>query len=280
MRDLESIFVREYKEAVKASIGSKGIYDVPLPPVVKQWEVSGTDMYNVRDIKESEFSALENKYVRKVPSKYAIQRRVVDKVTRNPKTDEEGNLLYKEVKVPVSSIAVFSHQNLKLKYSWFASDSCKNGYGYVDYIVQDGKQHDKLYIYILPKSVLYKVNQTALVMTTKGSMKNYTGVGYQTWSMGIIHFFVIPYKPNVSYENTRVLATRGDCLYKKYLDCIIKYWLSVNFIPELNLSELGDGSNLTQKLVPDSGENYIPCESIPLNGKEIYGSEGGTGVEN
>lgn len=266
---LESIFVSEFRNEV-ANIGYKDIYSIPLPSECANWYVSGTELYAVNGIESQYYSKLNKTIVRRVPRGYTIKRRVIDKVSRSYKRNEEGNFIYESFPQSNGSVAVISKAVISLPYSEYKKKLSKDGYGYIDFI--KNKDGGAEYIYVLPKSVLYKVNQTALVLSVK-NMKNYAGCGYMTWDSGMIFLHVIPYNPNISYSGTRILKTGYSLDYNSDIQKIIEYWQKINIIPNLALCYLNDGSNLALKGTSVGYSEYNPVELLALCDKQIYGSD-------
>lgn len=269
MRSLEDVFVKEFREATSMTAGYKDIYSIPLPKVSESWEVSGTELYAVKGIEEEYYEKLNLSLVKKLPRDKVAKRRKIDKVTRSFKKDDKGEYIYEDYKVPEGSIVVLSDKQIDLPYSMYLKNT--SGYGYIDFVGSGDKIQ---YMYVLPKSVLYRVNQTALVLSVK-SMKSYAGKGYQTWNNGVIFLHVIPYSPNAKYVGSKVLKTGTTINYLKEIDAIVSYWESNLLIPSIKLSELQTGVNLALKSISISYDSYIPIEPLPISDKEIFGSEGG-----
>lgn len=251
--------------------GCKNVFSIPLPSQVDTWEVSGTELYGLKGITEPYYSELNNKIVKKLPKNYEAKRRVIDRVTRTFKKDSEGNPIYEEVKIPSGSIVVLSEIQIGLPYDRYKITT-KDSYGYIDFVVEGDKT---LYMYIVPKEVCYKVNQTALALSVK-SMKNYSGMGYTTWSSGVIYLHVIPYNPNAKYVGTKILKTGHSTSYEDEIRHIVDYWVVTGYIPDIKFCKLMNEENLCLKPTVVGYDFYIPIESIPISSKEIFGSEGGT----
>ena len=271
MKTLEEIFTREFKQSV-SNVGYKDIYKVPLPPECKLWNISGSELYVVKGVPEEEspYNKLNSKVVKQVPQDSAIARRVIDKAIRGFKKDENGNYVYEEYKVPSGSIVVISCENISVPYKGY-KNATKSGYGYVDFVdTKEGRQ----YMYVLPKSVLYGVNQTALALSVT-NMKNYSGSGYTTWNNGVIFLHVIPYNPRSKYVGSKILATKCSLDYSYEVGQILKFWQKNRVIPDLRLCVLGDGSNLALKKTAVGYTEYIQVQPLALGDREIYGSEEG-----
>jgi len=277
-KTLESVFASEFRREV-SNIGYKDIYKIPLPDECSNWYVSGTELYAVKGINQAYYSLLNNSILRKVPRAFDIKRRVIDKVSRGYAKNPDGSYLYEDFSIPSGSIAVLSEKVINLPYSEYKKKVDKEGYGYVDLISFSGKTE---YIYVLPKSVLYKVNQTALALSVT-NMKNYAGSGYMTWNNGTIFLHIIPYNPNSKYSGSRILKTGYSLNYRNEINVLLNYWQDingVNLIPNISLCALSDGSNLVLKGTTVGYDSYSPVESLALSDKEIYGVEVQEGCNN
>lgn len=275
-KTLEDIFVGEFRNAV-SNVGNKDIYKIPLPQECNDWEVSGTEEFLVRDATADHYSALNGIVVRKLPKSYLAKRRVIDKATRSFKRDARGEYVYEDVPIPTGSMMVISKRNLKIPYKDYAKRqiSVKDpnyGYGYIDF-VQKGNSVE--YLYILPKTCLYLVHQTALVLSVK-NMKNYSGVGYTTWNSGVIYLHVIPYNPNASYVGSRVLKTGVSTSFSTEINKIVDFWQQSGVIPNISLCNTLSGGNLVLKTTAVGYDGYVPVDDLAIGDREIYGSEGDT----
>lgn len=266
MSNLESIFVREFKNSVR-EVGYKDIFKIPLPECSKDWKVSGTELYAIKGIEAPYYSTLNKTIVKRLPRDKEAKRRVIDKVTRSFKVDEEGKYVYEDYKVPTGSVVVISDMQIELPYQMYVKP--KDGYGYIDYVMgKDGIE----YMYVLPKTVLYKINQTALVLSVK-DMKNFTGMGYTSWTSGKIFLHIIPYSPSSKYTGSKVLETKYSLNYNEEVNEIVKFWQEAGVIPNITLCQLQDDTNLCLKPTTVGYEDYMPVEPLPLSDKEIYGAE-------
>lgn len=268
MQSLESIFVREFREAIQ-DIGYKDVYRVPLPESSSRWDVSGTDVYAIKGIEKEEFMLLNGKAVRRLPRGVVAKKRVIDKANRSFKRDAEGKFVLTDVSIPSGSMVVISSVKLELGFKWWSK--CMDGYGYVDTVISKGKRE---YLYIVPKYVLYRINQTALVLSVK-NMKNYAGMGYTTWRNGKIFLHIVPYKPNAQYTGSKILKTGYGINYSNEITEIVDYWQSIGYIPQIQLCSLSDGSNLCLTNTVVGYESYSPVEYMPISDSEVYGSEEG-----
>lgn len=225
-------------------------------------------MYKVKDISDSAFEGLEGELVKKLPSGTVAKQRVINPVNRLFQKNEDGTYVYKDYPVSTGSIVVRSDKDLSIPFEYWKNP--KEGYGYVDFVIS--REYGMEFMYMLPRNCLYKVNQTALVLSVK-DMKNYMGMGYTTWNTGKIFLHVVPYNPNSSYVGSKVLKTGNSLDYKKEITAIVNFWQENNVVPEIRLCALEDGSNLCLKPTTVGYEEYDPIEMLPIGDKEIYGSE-------
>ena len=265
MQNLETLFVRELRDSVVVN-GAKDIYKIPLPQECAGWNVSGCQMYAVRGCEEEDFKQLEGFLVKALPRGVVAKQRVIDPSTRKFKV-EDGKYAYKNYPIQSGSIAVISKRKLVLPYKWW--QGTENGFGYIDYKMSKSGME---YLYVLPKSILYRVHQTALVLSVK-NMKNFAGMGYTTWNNGKIFLHVVPYNPNASYVGSRVLATGCTLDYSEKITKIVDFWQVVGLVPEIRLCQLMDGTNLCLSETIVGYDDYQRLDDLPLNEKEVYGEE-------
>lgn len=252
------------------NVGYKDIFKIPLPEECSKWYVSGTNLYKVKDIKNTAFQGLEGKIVKGLPSGTVAKQRIINPVNRQFKKDENGNYLYNDYTVSSGSMVVVSDEDLEIPFSYWKSP--KEGYGYVDFVLS--RERGMEFMYMLPKESLYKVNQTALVLSVK-DMKNYMGMGYNTWNSGKIFLHVIPYNPRSQYVGSKILKTGYSLNYNEEIKTIVNFWQSCGLIPEIRLCYLEDESNLCLKPTTVGYDEYEPVEMLPICDREVYGSDGG-----
>ena len=264
MQNLESIFIKEFRNVVR-DVGYKDVFRVPLPEECRGWEVSGTELYGVKGISETYYSVLNYSTVKRLPRGTVAKRRVIDKATRGFRMDSEGNYVYEDYRVPSGSLVVVSDRKIYLPYSEYVKPS--PGYGYVDFVITPSGSE---FMYVLPKSVLYRVNQTALALSVR-DMKGYSGMGYTSWRNGKIFLHIIPYNPSSKYVGSRILKTKHSLDYTSEILEIVSYWQSTGFIPDIRLCGLQDGTNLVTKPTVIGYSEYNPLETLPLSEREVYG---------
>lgn len=273
-KTLEDIFVGEFRKST-SNVGYKDIFKILLPQECNDWSVSGTDEFLVKGIKLNTYAGLNQKLVRRLPRGTVARKRVIDKATRTYKRDtKSGDYLYEEVEVPTGSMVVVSKVNLEVPYKDYAKHTVSTkdpnyGFGYIDFVQKKGSVE---YLYIIPKIYLYLVHQTALVLSVK-NMKNFSGMGYVTWTNGVIYLHVVPYSPTAQYIGSRVLKTGHGVNYDKDIQTILNFWQQSCIIPNISLCSLSSGGNLVLKPTAVGYDEYIPVDDLAIGDKEVYGSE-------
>lgn len=275
MKTLEEIFIQEFKESTIPL--KEDIFSVPLPQECSKWNVLKEDIFAVKGIpKDNPFFGLNKSFVFELPKGTVAKRRVIDRVTRSFKRDSNDKFVYEDYKVPSGSMVVTSKCNLQLSYKTYINPP--EGYGYIDFVVNKG---EKVYMYVLPKEVIYKCHPTALVLSNAGmskrsgsKLKTYNGERYKTWKCGTVGLLVIPYNPKKQYTNTIVLKTSFSLNYQEDIEKIKSFWESIGFIPVTSCCYIQDGTNLCYTDDIPSYNEYSYVDLLPISTKEIYGSNG------
>lgn len=263
MSNLESEFKKELKKELGV-YGAKDIYKIPLPDNASKWFVSGTNMYYIQGIEDKYYSKLNNTYVQGLPKGMIAKKRIIDRVNRCYKKNEDGKYLYEDVKIPIGCVVITSEVDLGLPFKYKVDE-----YGYIDYVIRGGK---KRYLYYISKKNLYKAHQTALALSVK-NMKNYAGKGYSTWRNGVIYLHIIPYNPRSSYIGTKILRTSNSIEdYGKCIQEIVNYWQNNLVIPNIGLCSMSDGENLVLKDTEVGYADFIPYDMISIGDREVYGT--------
>lgn len=272
MANLERVFIKEFKRSIRSARINKNIYNVPLPEEIKNWGISGGEVYAIKGISSEGaglFANLSKTLVKKLPKGMVASRRKTDLVTRNFVKDSNGRFIYEDVKIPQGSIVVLSDVNLNLPYKYKPNEE---GFGYIDFVMNG---LSKEFLYYVPKKYLYQTNQTALALSVK-NMKNFFGMGYVSWKFGTIYLHIIPYKPNQQYVGTKILKTSHKVNYEKEVKTIVDYWIANDVIPNIALCNTIDEGNLVLKPTSKGFDSYEPLEELSLGEKEIYGSSEST----
>ena len=266
MADLENVFIKEFKRNIRSHNVVKNIFDVPLPSIVKEWKVSGSELFGIKDIPSEAglFSGLNKSIVKKLPKGSIASRRKVDLVTRDFVRDSNNRYVYEDVKIPSGSMVIISRKALELPYGY---KSPLDGFGYIDFTENRGKRE---YTYYIPKTYIYSLHQTALVLSVK-NMKNFAGMGYLSWNFGLIYLHIIPYKPNYKYVGTKVLKTGLKLNYSEEVKSIVDFWVNNDIIPNIALCDTVLEGNLVVKETSTGYENYEVVDELSLGEKDLYG---------
>jgi len=272
MSSLEKVFIKEFKRNIRSAKVNKNIYNVPLPEEIKEWGISGGEVFAIKGISSEAgglFANLNKTLVKKLPKGMVASKRKTDLVTRNFVKDSNGRFVYEDVKIPQGSIVVLSSVNLNLPYKYKPNEE---GFGYIDFVMNG---LSKEFLYYVPKKYLYQTNQTALALSVK-NMKNFFGMGYVSWKFGTIYLHIIPYKPNQQYVGTKILKTSHRLNYEKEVKTIVDYWIANDIIPNIALCNTIDEGNLILKSTSKGYDSYEPIEELSLGEKELYGSSEST----
>lgn len=276
MRTLEECFIKEFKAAYFTG-SCTNIYNVPVPDLSdgKTIElISGSELYAVKGIEKEHYKELNQTIVKKLPSGFVAKRRKIDKVTRGFLRDNDGNPVYEKFPTPKNTQVVLSKNPINLPYQDYKFQS-KDGYNYIDFV--DGS-FGREYMYTLPTSVLFKVHQTALVLSVK-NMKNYWGSGFRLFRYGLVYLHVVPYKPNAEYVGSRVLCTKYGLSYKEEINKIFQHWRNLGIVVPLEYAQLQDGTNLAVTKTQVGYTDYTPVDTLALSDTQVYGESESNGVE-
>lgn len=202
-----------------------------------------------------------------LPRGTKVSRRVIDKVTRSYKKDDIGNFLVEDYVIPSGSMVVLSSVKLGIPFNAYLRPS--EGFGYVDFIrSKDGSVE---YLYVVPKKYLYRAHQTALAVSVSNNLRCYEGKGFQSWKNGVVFIKIIPYSPNRSFKDSKILKTGIGLNYSKECQKLLKLWVESGFIPNPSDCILdSDGSNIALTICNPMSEGYIPFDVIPVGEKELY----------
>lgn len=242
---------------------------IPLPQQSVGWNVDSTHLYRVKGIDSSldEFYSLLNEStVKPLPKGTVAKRRVVDKVTRGFKKNSDDSFIYEDYPVPTGSMVVVSNICINLPYSRYMKD--KEGFGYVDFVQTP---IGRGYLYVLPKEYLYRVHQTALVISTKKNLLNLESKGFVLWSGGKFYVHIIPYKPGATYIATRILKTGvGLGTFKKEFAELLNFWIVNKVMVNPADCVLDSGENPALIYCDRQVHEYMEVDLVPLNGATIY----------
>ncbi|MFA8998102.1 hypothetical protein ACEI87_10525 [Clostridioides difficile] len=143
-------------------------------------------------------------------------------------------------------------------------------YNYVGCIEKENKE--KLYIYIIPKKYVYKINICALILTSKKIDKFYNGFKLIKQDGESIYLYVIPYQYKKSDYD--ILGLKYSSNFNKEIKLILSHWINKNYIFDFKLTYLETYIDRTYNLAikyynSTINENYTylskPLENKILN---------------
>lgn len=259
MATLDDIFKREFNQCRASLTSTNTIFDLNLQPKA----LPKDDFYNVRGIEVDYYSKLNTSNVMLVPRGVKLEKRMQgsDGGLRRKK---DGSYFTIEVKVPKGSVAVVSNIAIGLPNRFSAE-----GYDYVDFIElknPKGEVVGRRYTYILPRSVLYKVNFNALALSSR-KMKSYQGVSIKSWNLGVLHLCIIPYKPKRTYANTVILVAKPSLDFSKEVEQLTLTLQNLGVISAPLDYITSEGENLGMSVIDPaySSMEYISTELTPLS---------------
>lgn len=263
MKSLDSIFTTEVNSTMASlsAINSNiGLLKIPIPSDLGLY-VARSKSIVPKGIDEEYYSKLNGVscYVLRKQQLYRRKFGHDGEFKRN----EDNSYIFENYHVPLGHVAVASSVCLHVPLSFKPKES--DTYDYVDVI--NSKNLGVQYIYVLPKSVCYAVNYTALVLSFSKLKKFYSGMGFQSIYGHTFYLYVIPYKPTESslYQNYRILGTKTSDDYTKDVESIVASWLKAGLIYDSSLGIMGDGTNILFKSQTSNFSEYIQMDTRPLD---------------
>lgn len=253
--ELDDLFVKEFKSMMTQLKHRNGNLDLNALPLSHDLStcctVSNNPLVVLRGIEDEYYSRLNNQvgilWVR--PNlkrrKYGSDGNYIKK---------NGNFVIEDVSLPQDCIAYVSDFSIGVKTKY----KPKEDFSFVDVVSHsvNGVKSDK-YVYIIPKKYAYKVNQTALVLSTNKLTRSfYSGVSLATIYGSYLFMFIIDYKPSSSHKNYRIMATgtHPDELSKLGND-LINYYIEQGVV--FNPSEC-EVLNATNSKVDNLAKEVFP----------------------
>lgn len=129
---------------------------------------------------------------------------------------KDSSFLTEDVTVPKECVAILSRKRIKVPLKFNAEHGCS----YVDYTKIAGKVW---YIYIVPKSVCYVLNEVALIMSLKPVRSLYDGISVYLQNGNKVFLSIVPYTDRVS-THYKVLARKTSLDFKREIDELFKMW--------------------------------------------------------
>lgn len=238
--------------------------DIPLPELKTM--LNGTPkgyMATVKGIKEPFFERLNGEEVQLVGRTTLKKRQVLS--DGSFRKDSKENFVYTQIPVKHDCVAILSRRSVGLKRFVEVNGMKKEhkvseGFRYVDYIeTENGRK----YIYIVPKTFVYRLSLCALVLTPNKHRVYYKGCKLALQNGNYIYLHVIPFKfrENLSY---RVLGVKAGFDFDTEVNQILRFWTEIGVIFDPKLTALeGTVSGVTNLGIMDlegtcSLEDYVP----------------------
>lgn len=256
MTTAEEHFAREFKKTLATLPVQPSILD--MPNVLGDPIIPMGKEYYIRNIVDAVFSPLNGEMVIEMGS-IIPELSVFDKAGKRKK-DVSGDTLKTRPSTPSGSIFIRSAKKLNIPFKYLDQET---SFAYADSWV--GAPDGRKYIYAVPKSNLFRVNLTALAVSTK-KLKAFYGHTFKTWHYGQITVAVIPYNANAKYSNTRILKVGFGVDYdvdiKKYVNGLILKGI----VPDVgNYAVDGGLTNLVFGTITPEYDDYVQESILALS---------------
>ena len=228
MASMDDIFYREFKQMMgelKARNGYADLQSIPLPDSLKSvMFVERRDMVAISpDIDDEYYGRLADS-VALLWGRGRLAKRKYDHKGEYMR-DTRGSFIWEDVSVPRDCAAVLSDRRIGVPNSYCPSE---DGFSYIEML----KSGDRVkYIYTVPRKYLYKVNQTALVLSWNRLRVYYSSVSLAMTNGSVVYVSIIPYRPTSNAaHNYRLLMSKPSVDYGMELEAIRDYWVSSGVI--------------------------------------------------
>lgn len=242
MVSLDDNFKKEFNKTRATIPQNNNIYDLKLPEGV----IPKKAFYVVSGIEDEVFKDLNDYQVELVDRGVKLEQRLVNSKGQTIKT-KNGKVLKKEIPLPKDSQAVISIKELKVPFKYN-----KDGFGFVDYIIKDKR---RMFVYIVPKANLYKVNYSALAISSR-TMKGFYGIKIKSWNWGVLNLCIIPYKPNVNYTNTIILKVKSTLDYREEIKSLFLELIKRGVVSDPYAYLTSEGENIAISSIPNSYDAF------------------------
>ena len=272
---LDEIFVREFRQMTsdRRAKTKLDLNCIPLPDSsVFKGGIVNANKVQIRNVSDKYFSKLNNMECILL-SRPSLKKRVFlpDGSFRK---DTSGKLMYTDVPVPQGCVAVLSDINIEVKLSHVSVDKLM----YVDF-TDDVSRKLRRYIYIIPKSFCYKINQCALVLASNKLRSYYEGCAMFLQNGHKVYLHILPFNPANTLRPYRMLAVKSTCDFKSECDDILNYWENHGVIftrANTGLAmAVGGSSSCGFDVFPPTLTEYTGCthsESLSDDTQNIYGT--------
>jgi hypothetical protein len=237
MQNNDNLFAKEFRDMMngrRSMTQSFNLVDLPLPEL--ETMINGVpkgQMALLKGIKEPFFDRLSNEEVQLVGRTTLQKRQVLS--DGSFRTNKEGKYEYTQVPVSHGCVAILSRTSIGLKRTVDGrSHKVSEGFRYVDYVeTNTGRK----YIYIIPKSFVYRLNMCALVLTPNKRRLYFKGCKLALQNGVYVYLYVVPYRYRENMD-VRVLGVKSQFDFDKEVWQIINYWMGLGVIFNLTMTAL------------------------------------------
>lgn len=256
MATAEEHFTREFNKTLATLPKRPSILD--MPSVLPEPTIPLGREYFVRSVGDSVFSPLNGELVVEMGS-IVPELSVFDKAGKRKK-NAAGETIKVRPKTPSGSMFVRSSKKIDIPFKYSEQET---SFSYADSWVSapDGRR----YVYCVPKSNLFRVNLTALAVSTK-KLKAFYGHTFRTWHYGQITVAVIPYNPTAKYSNTRILSIGLGVDYDEDIKTYINGLIAKGIVPDVGNYDIDGGlNNLVFGTITPDHDDYVQESILALS---------------
>lgn len=228
MPSLDEVFAKEFRHMMnelKANTGYIQLSDIPMPPELAPYmKREVRDMVAVGKINDQYYGKLSDSTAL-LWGRTQLSRRKFDYKGEYLK-DKNDKYILEPVECPQECEGIVSDIPIGVPLKYKPAEKMQ----YVDMLtkVEDGKKIRK-YVYILPRKYLYKISQTALVISWNKLRVFYSGMKVSLQTGHTLFVYIIPFKPTRDAQhNYRIIMTKPSIDYSWELETIRDYWLKKN----------------------------------------------------
>ncbi len=247
MSEMERNFVKEYKEMMQYRLQYLGnnrafaienmrILPLPLQSQDTLQTLQKHQIYaQVDGITEEYFKQLNGTKVIVYPENTPLTRPVLDS-NNKIMCDANGVVITKKIPIPKGCAVIATTINIKLpnykvdakgeKVLYKVKDK---SYKYATCISTKNEQGTGLktrYFYIVPKTVLYKINTVSLVISARPRRKQayYESIRLQMQNGAYVYVSVMPTEKITDTTEMRIICTKISTDFTKEISALMRYW--------------------------------------------------------
>ncbi len=257
MRTVDECFARDFKLMMayaRSKSNGLNLSSIPVPEFegVSKGELKG-HMFLVKGVQETYFEKLNGEEVQLIP-KTNLKKRIAGS-NGAFLVDKKGNEQTEDVTVPAGSVVILSSRSIKLK-NWVLDGEVKKkhkpteGFKYVDYVeTREGKK----YLYVIPKSFVYRLNMCALVLAPNTRRVYYKGSRLALTNGSFVNLYVVPYTYRNS-QDSRVIGVKSSVTFDTEVQTLLKGWVTRGILFNPTLTQLeGQVGGITNLGIQDLG---------------------------